>query len=197
MPRFVHCRYYYVKQLRGQRLRPALFPTIRAPDVSFWQASLNAISPRNETVVLLHGFPDTRQTFNALATYLRSNGFDVLVPSLPGYASFRSSSSAPNSLEPYKLENLTTSLLAYVRENCDGQRIHVVGHDWGSVIAQSASIRSPETFLSVTLLAVPFDFYKNVLAVCPAQAFTSMYMVRASARSGAERSEATSREFHF
>jgi len=99
-------------------------------------------------VVCLHGFPDIPRTWAPLAEDLRDAGYHVVCPWLPGYA--------PSSLEgPFDPPALSRALLSLVDELSPGEPARIVGHDWGSVIAQCAIAQWPERFRAASLLAVP------------------------------------------
>lgn len=57
--------------------------------------------------------------------------------------------------------------------------MHLVGHDWGSVISYVAAALAPERFLSITTIAVPHPgrFSNEGMKKVPAQALKSWYML--------------------
>jgi pimeloyl-ACP methyl ester carboxylesterase len=124
------------------------------------------------TVVCLHGFPDTHHSWAQLTEYLSSNlpTAAVLTPHLPGYCP-----DAANQL-PLSIDAMVIALLDYSRAK-KLSAFHVVAHDWGSCIAQAFSLKYPEKVLSLTLLAIPFNFFSNVLKLGNSkQLFLSRYM---------------------
>ena len=104
-------------------------------------------------VVCLHGFPDIPRTWAALTEDLSGAGYRVVSPWLPGYA--------PSSLEgPFDIPTLGRTILSLIDELSPSESVRIVGHDWGSVIAQYALAKQPERFRAAVTLAVP-----HVLAV--------------------------------
>jgi pimeloyl-ACP methyl ester carboxylesterase len=121
-------------------------------------------------VVCLHGFPDIPRTWHALVEDLRSDGYHVVCPWLPGYA--------PSTLEgPFDALSLSERLLAWIDEISPEEPVRIVGHDWGSVVAQCALARWPERFRASALLAVPhlLAFLDNLVEY-PRQLGRSAYM---------------------
>jgi pimeloyl-ACP methyl ester carboxylesterase len=104
-------------------------------------------------VLCLHGFPDIPRTWASLTERLIGAGYRVLSPWLPGYA--------PSSLEgPFDPATLARTILAFVDELSPSEPVRIVGHDWGSFIAQFALSLQPERFRAAAMLAVP-----HVLAI--------------------------------
>ena len=121
-------------------------------------------------VVLLHGFPDTYRTWHSLSLTLQQNNFNAHTPMLPGY----DPQSRPGSLT---LEDIAAALHRYLHER-NITSCHLIGHDWGSVIVQSFTLAySSYNIMSLTLLAIPFNFMHNALSN-PKQITLSRYMIR-------------------
>lgn len=121
-------------------------------------------------VVCLHGFPDIPRTWSSLTEALRDGGYHVVSPWLPGYA--------PSSLDgPFDALTLAHKLIDFVDELSPEEPVRVVGHDWGSVIAQCALAREPERFRAAALLSVPhvLAFQANI-GEHPRQLGRSAYM---------------------
>jgi pimeloyl-ACP methyl ester carboxylesterase len=99
-------------------------------------------------VVCLHGFPDIPRTWAPLTEHLREAGYRIVSPWLPGYA--------PSSLDgPLDVPSMTRRILSLVDELSPSEPVRIVGHDWGSVIAQFALALRPERFRAAATLAVP------------------------------------------
>jgi pimeloyl-ACP methyl ester carboxylesterase len=99
-------------------------------------------------VVCMHGFPDIPRTWEPLTEALRDAGYRVVRPWLPGYA--------PSSLgHPFDPLSLSRTLLSFIEELSPDEPVRIVGHDWGSVIAQCAMTQWPERFCAAALLALP------------------------------------------
>jgi len=82
------------------------------------------------TVVLVHGFPDTHAVWDQVAEQLWVN-HDMAVVSYDVRGAGRST--APSSQDGYRTERLVDDLVAVMDHVAPDARVHLVGHDWGSV----------------------------------------------------------------
>lgn len=128
-------------------------------------------------VLLVHGFPDTSQSWFGVADRLVAAGYQVLMPWLRGYTA-----ASAMRWGRYDLLSCAEDLDAWC--SALGQRqAHLVGHDWGAVLAQLAAHQrggSSVQWLSISLLAIP-AFYSllnslNALPSVPKQLKLSSYM---------------------
>ncbi|MFD3835232.1 SDR family oxidoreductase [Streptomyces sp. NPDC058642] len=85
--------------------------------------------PSWPTVVLVHGYPDSKEVWSQVAARL-SDRFHVVLYDVRGHGR----SSAPKPLRGgFTLEKLTDDFLAVVDAVSPDRPVHLVGHDWGSV----------------------------------------------------------------
>ncbi|WP_405924775.1 SDR family oxidoreductase [Streptomyces sp. NBC_00035] len=85
--------------------------------------------PEQPTVVLVHGYPDSKEVWAEVAGRL-SERFHVVLYDVRGHGR----SSAPKPLRGgFTLEKLTDDFLAVVDAVSPDKPVHLVGHDWGSV----------------------------------------------------------------
>lgn len=103
-----------------------------------------------EPVVLLHGFPQDSSCWDEVVPPLHDAGLRTLVPDQRGYAP----SSRPSGVAPYRLEELTADVLALL-DAAGLERAHVVGHDWGGVVAWELAARHPDRVSGLTVLSTP------------------------------------------
>ncbi|WP_436737732.1 SDR family oxidoreductase [Streptomyces sp. BBFR102] len=81
------------------------------------------------TVVLVHGYPDSKEVWSGVATRL-ADRYHVVLYDVRGHGR----SSAPRPLRGgFTLEKLTDDFLAVVDAVSPDAPVHLVGHDWGSV----------------------------------------------------------------
>ncbi len=80
------------------------------------------------TVVLLHGYPDTKEVWEQVAAELASR-FHVVAYDMRGAGG----SSAPGDTAGYDLERLVDDFAAVIDDVVPGRAVHLVGHDWGSI----------------------------------------------------------------
>ncbi|MFC7258999.1 SDR family oxidoreductase [Streptomyces lutosisoli] len=87
--------------------------------------------PSQPTVVLVHGYPDSKEVWSEVATRLAERcGFHVVLYDVRGHGR----STAPQPLRGgFTLEKLTDDFLAVVDTVSPDRPVHLVGHDWGSV----------------------------------------------------------------
>jgi pimeloyl-ACP methyl ester carboxylesterase len=99
--------------------------------------------------LLLHGFPDSATTWSHQMRPLATAGFRVVAPWLRGYP--------PTEIPRdgfYDRGTLAADLRALVIALGGGQA-HLVGQDWGAIIAYNALAAFPELFRRAVVLAVP------------------------------------------
>jgi NAD(P)-dependent dehydrogenase (short-subunit alcohol dehydrogenase family)/pimeloyl-ACP methyl ester carboxylesterase len=108
--------------LRGARER-----RIRTGGIELCVAELG--DPGRPTLVLVHGYPDSKEVWSEVAGRL-SDRFHVVLYDVRGHGR----STAPVPLRGgFTLEKLTDDFLAVADAVSPDRPVHVVGHDWGSV----------------------------------------------------------------
>ncbi|MFK8042689.1 alpha/beta fold hydrolase [Congregibacter sp.] len=100
-------------------------------------------------VLLLHGFPDTLNTWSEQLEVLATAGYRTVAVATRGYES----SSQPADGD-FSSEALAGDVIAWI-EQLSGGPVHLVGHDWGASIAYSVAMAAPERLLSLTTMSVP------------------------------------------
>lgn len=101
-------------------------------------------------VLLLHGFPDTAQTWSHQVSALAAAGYRAVAPFLRGYA--------PSEIPPdgfYDKATLATDVAALIRALGGGQPVHLVGQDWGAIISYAVLAAFPELIRRSVVMAVP------------------------------------------
>lgn len=104
---------------------------------------------RRPPVLLLHGFPDLPLTWGPQVAALEAAGFRAHAPPLRGYEG----APRPARVEDYAIGHLVGDAVAHVRSL--GGRAHVVGHDWGGVIAWHLAARHPELVDRLVVMNAP------------------------------------------
>ncbi|MGV4981733.1 SDR family oxidoreductase [Streptomyces sp. NRAIS4] len=85
--------------------------------------------PQQPTVVLVHGYPDSKEVWSEVAVRL-ADRFHVVLYDVRGHGR----STAPKPLRGgFTLPKLTDDFLAVVDAVSPDRPVHLVGHDWGSV----------------------------------------------------------------
>ncbi len=122
-------------------------------------------------VVLLHGFPQRSSSWTQVAERLHTQGFRTYAPDQRGY----SPGARPKGRKPYRVPELVGDVVALIDRI--GAPVHLVGHDWGSVVAWSLAAERPDLVRSLTAVSVPHPgaFVKSMTT--STQALHSWYMV--------------------
>lgn len=102
-----------------------------------------------EPVLLLHGFPDTSLEWSSLMPVLAANGYHCLAPDQRGY----SPGARPTEVDAYKYEELVADAFAIANEL--GERVHVIGHDWGTNVGWLMLQKDPSRIASFTAISIP------------------------------------------
>ena len=106
--------------------------TIRSPAGGVLFAAERG-NPAAETIVLVHGYPDTHGCWDELADVL-SRRLHVVAFDVRGMGA----STLPDGARPYRLESLRTDLEAVIDAVSPNAPVHLVGHDWGAIQCWSA-----------------------------------------------------------
>ncbi|CAM5264978.1 SDR family oxidoreductase [Streptomyces hirsutus] len=115
--------------LSGTVLRGARERRVRTGGVELCVAELG--DPGRPTVVLVHGYPDSKEVWSEVAPRLAER-FHVVAYDVRGHGR----STAPRPLRGgFTLEKLTDDFLAVADAVSPNEPVHLVGHDWGSVQA--------------------------------------------------------------
>ncbi|MEX5296448.1 alpha/beta fold hydrolase [Kocuria sp. CPCC 205268] len=101
-------------------------------------------------VLLLHGFPQDGTCWSRVAPVLRRAGLRTLVPDQRGCAA----RARPRGRRAYRLELLVQDAVALL-DAAGVRRAHVVGHDWGGIVAWALAAHRPDRVASLTVASVP------------------------------------------
>ena len=124
-----------------------------------------------ELVVLLHGFPDFWYSWRHQIPVLARAGLRVAAPDMRGY----NLSDQPPGVDAYRIERLTADVHQLV-EHLGAKRAHVVGHDWGGIVAWFVGMHHPEALGRLGIVNVPHPARFLEMARSPTQALRSWYV---------------------
>jgi len=79
-------------------------------------------------VLLIHGYPDTKEVWSEVAVHLAPR-FHVIAYDVRGAGA----STAPKGTAGYDLDRLGDDAAAVIEAVSPGRPVHLVGHDWGSI----------------------------------------------------------------
>ncbi len=114
--------------------------------------------PRRGAVLALHGFSACGQQFYQLAPALAAQGFDVLVPMLPGHGLVKKADGSENLSAVPRARDWAASYggLAETMNNImrqsPGERV-IIGYSLGGTLAINAAHRKPELYDRMLLIA--------------------------------------------
>lgn len=110
-----------------------------------------------EPVVLLHGFPEFWYGWHAQIAALAEAGYRVLAPDQRGY----NESDKPGAVSAYRLDRLAGDVVGLLDATGHGDgangydRAHVVGHDWGAMVAWWLALDHPDRVERLVTMNVP------------------------------------------
>ncbi len=122
------------------------------------------------SVLYLHGFPDCPWTTASLFDALAARGYRVRAPFLRGYD--------PSPLRgSFALEDLSRDVMALADALSPDVPVHLLGHDWGAVLAYAACAQWPARVGSAVTMAVPHPLALVRALAAPRQLRRSAYML--------------------
>lgn len=101
-------------------------------------------------VVLLHGFPEHWYSWREQLPALVEAGYRVVVPDMRGY----NRSEKPPGVSAYRMGHLIEDVRGLIT-HCGAERAHLVGHDWGGVVAWEVATRHPESIDRLVVMNAP------------------------------------------
>jgi pimeloyl-ACP methyl ester carboxylesterase len=127
--------------------------------------------PTGEVVVLLHGFPQTSACWTPLLETLAAAGYRAVAPDQRGY----SPRARPAAVAAYRMPELVGDVVA-IADRLGAARIHLVGHDWGGVVAWTLAGRQSDRVATLTSVSTPHPRAFARALVAGTQALRSAYI---------------------
>lgn len=122
--------------------------------------------------ILLHGFPENRNSWRAQMAPLAALGWHVVAPDMRGYGA----SSKPAGIAAYRIEHLVADVAALF-DALGARRRLLVGHDWGAGVAWAFAITRARPLDGLVVMNVPHPaIFRHVLKTSRAQRRRSWYM---------------------
>ncbi|MBI5669958.1 MAG: alpha/beta hydrolase [Chloroflexi bacterium] len=107
-------------------------------------------------VILLHGFPEFWYGWRHQIPYLAARGYRVIAPDQRGY----NLSDKPKAVNAYRISELTRDVVGLM-DTLGYERVHLVGHDWGGVVAWWVATKYPDRLHKLVILNAPFPTLAN------------------------------------
>jgi pimeloyl-ACP methyl ester carboxylesterase len=101
-------------------------------------------------VILLHGFPEFWYGWRKQISALSNAGFRAIVPDQRGY----NLSDRPKQIRKYRFNELVKDTLGLIDAR-DYEKVNLVGHDWGAVVAWMLAYQYPDRLNRLGILNVP------------------------------------------
>lgn len=101
-------------------------------------------------MLLLHGFPQHSGEWDAVLPMLHAAGLRTFGLDQRGY----SPGARPPAIEDYRVAECVADVLG-VLDGLGVDSAHLVGHDWGAVVAWQTAARHPERIRTLTAVSVP------------------------------------------
>lgn len=101
-------------------------------------------------VILAHGWPESWYAWRHQLTALGGAGYHVVAPDMRGYGE----TDKPEPVEAYDIVELAADMVGII-DALGEETAHLVGHDWGSMVAGGTATMHPERLRSLTLMSVP------------------------------------------
>ena len=98
-------------------------------------------------VILIHGLTDGRVSWSQVAPALAKKGYRVYVPELRG----NGKTDKPIEESAYAVKELTHDIAAFI-DKLELKKPHIVGHSFGSFIAQELAVSHADKIGSITLI---------------------------------------------
>jgi pimeloyl-ACP methyl ester carboxylesterase len=131
--------------------------------------------PDGDPVLLLHGFPQRAVSWAPVASRLAGRGYRCVMPDQRGY----SSGARPATPRSYVVDELVADALAVLDDVVGPSgRVHLVGHDWGGIVAWQLAAHHPDRLRSLTAVSVPpLAAMADAARHSPRQAVASTYVL--------------------
>jgi pimeloyl-ACP methyl ester carboxylesterase len=106
--------------------------------------------PDGELVLFLHGWPEFADSWREILPSVAASGYHCVALDQRGY----SPGARPTAVTDYALARLVEDALA-VADHFGSGRFHLVGHDWGGLVAWALAADHGARLSSLTVLATP------------------------------------------
>jgi pimeloyl-ACP methyl ester carboxylesterase len=129
-------------------------------------------------VLLVHGFPDTAHTWDAVMPAVAAAGFRAVAPFTRGYH--------PTEIPAdgkYDTDTLGADLVALIDALGETSAV-IVGHDWGASATYAAAAIAPEKIRLAITLAIP---HPASLRPTPRLAWTMRHFITLKSKRGAQK----------
>ncbi|RUP04174.1 MAG: alpha/beta fold hydrolase [Mycobacterium sp.] len=121
-------------------------------------------------VVLLHGHPQTNAAWDEIIPRLHVRGYRCLAPNQRGY----SPRARPTRRREYRMPELVDDVGALI-DASGAKDVHLVGHDWGALVAWAVAAELPDRVRTLCALSGPHPTALQTAMVTGRQGLASWY----------------------
>lgn len=124
-----------------------------------------------EVVVCLHGFPQSSRCWGPVGDRLVDAGLRVVAPDQRGY----SPRARPTNRRDYTVDKLALDVVALI-DATGRERVHLVGHDWGGIVAWQLGSAHADRLATLTAVSTPHPRAMQQSFLRSTQGLHSWYM---------------------
>jgi pimeloyl-ACP methyl ester carboxylesterase len=129
--------------------------------------------PEGVPALLLHGFPQHAGMWDAMLPALHEAGLRTIAVNQRGY----SPGARPADVDAYRISECAADALAILDSLAGARPVHLVGHDWGSLVGWRLAAGYPERVRTFTAISVPHPAaMRDALVADPDQRERSAYI---------------------
>lgn len=133
------------------------FVASTSPERNYHYYDVPAAGALRGTILFLHGFPDTAETWRHLILHFSSKGYRCIAPDLLGFGRTSRPSQAEGRLNEYSFQSMSADLAGLVGQvQPHGGKVIVVSHDWGAGLAWRFTQYHPQLVKGMCAVCVPF-----------------------------------------
>ena len=103
---------------------------------------------QGDPIVFLHGFPDCPENYKDQLSFFASNGYQAIVPYMPGYHP------EDKELDTYQSVRIAENIIEFI-ECVTEKKIFLFGHDWGSSVSYAVAGLRPDLVTKLISVSVP------------------------------------------
>jgi pimeloyl-ACP methyl ester carboxylesterase len=127
-------------------------------------------------VVCLHGFPDNYESFQNQIQPFVTAGYRIVCPMMPGFAPGTEPSSGSNT--PVYAVSKIIDVIEVLLNASGEKKCHLVGHDWGALVAYMVAHERPDLLISLAVLSIPYNVsLPRVILRCPSYGLGASWYV--------------------
>ncbi|XP_047319452.1 epoxide hydrolase A-like [Impatiens glandulifera] len=129
---------------------------------------------KGPTILFLHGFPELWYSWRHQILYFAAHGYHAVAPDLRGYGSTTTVSSKGGDASKFSIFHLVEDIVSLIDVIAPNEeKILVVGHNWGTIIAWYLCLFRPDRVKAFVALSVHF-LHRNP---DPAKKFADVFRV--------------------